>query len=434
MIGNTHMSAEYVWGSGQTSLGIPASLTFTDSGEAAVYVNGTQVPRESFTVEEDEATSALRIVFSAGNAPAAGDRVAVGRDCRAEQPVTLYDYQSYDREVIERMFDRAAEIAGELKEKTSRAVLAPAGTGRDEYDAWVKQVTEPAKSAYDLWREAGNDGSEADFLQSLKGEKGDNGGKGDKGDKGEPGAPASLSIGTVSQGAAAGATITGTAPNQVLNLVLPKGDKGDKGDTGSGSAYTLPVAGDNTLGGVKVSSAEPKILYVAADGTLFIDSKKVSDALVTTQMQTPVAQLDGTPFLTVNHDNTLRVKYSGGKFELGVSTATPAASVQVADGGTVALHPSDAAEAKRFTLAGAATLTLTADSTETPPATASVAYIDLALDVPAAGSVAAGGNVTLADALEAGKRNYCIMRCSAEAGGANLKGTLYVCDAEDLTA
>ena len=41
-----------------------------------------------------------------------------------------------------------------------------------------------------------------------------------------------LSIGSVSSGTTASATITGTAPNQTLNLVLPKGDKGDTGEKG----------------------------------------------------------------------------------------------------------------------------------------------------------------------------------------------------------
>lgn len=44
--------------------------------------------------------------------------------------------------------------------------------------------------------------------------------------------PNTLSIGTVTKGANASATITGDAPNQTLNLVLPKGDKGDEGDPG----------------------------------------------------------------------------------------------------------------------------------------------------------------------------------------------------------
>lgn len=37
-------------------------------------------------------------------------------------------------------------------------------------------------------------------------------------------------------GDTAQATISGDAPNQTLNLVLPKGDKGDKGDTGADGA------------------------------------------------------------------------------------------------------------------------------------------------------------------------------------------------------
>ena len=84
--------------------------------------------------------------------------------------------------------------------------------------------------------------------QGERGSKGDTGAKGDKGDTGEQGpqgekgakgdtGPANtLSIGTVESGSSASATITGTSPNQTLNLTLPKGDKGDKGDTGETGA------------------------------------------------------------------------------------------------------------------------------------------------------------------------------------------------------
>lgn len=57
-----------------------------------------------------------------------------------------------------------------------------------------------------------------------------------RGDKGDP---CSLSIGTVQSGATAAATITGTAPNYVLNISVPKGEigatgpQGPKGDTGA---------------------------------------------------------------------------------------------------------------------------------------------------------------------------------------------------------
>ena len=49
--------------------------------------------------------------------------------------------------------------------------------------------------------------------------------KGQKGDTGSTGASNALSIGTVTSGATPSATITGTSPNQTLNLVLQKGSK-----------------------------------------------------------------------------------------------------------------------------------------------------------------------------------------------------------------
>lgn len=59
---------------------------------------------------------------------------------------------------------------------------------------------------------------------------------------GEPGAPGpanSLTIGTVTDGPAPAATITGTSPNQVLNLVLQRGPAGSPG-----SAVGMPIGGN----------------------------------------------------------------------------------------------------------------------------------------------------------------------------------------------
>lgn len=69
----------------------------------------------------------------------------------------------------------------------------------------------------------------------LQGPAGPQGIQGLKGDTGAPGAtgPSNiLTIGTVTKGTEAEATLTGTSPNQVLNLVLPQGEKGDAGEQG----------------------------------------------------------------------------------------------------------------------------------------------------------------------------------------------------------
>lgn len=59
------------------------------------------------------------------------------------------------------------------------------------------------------------------------------GSKGDTGATGATGPANVLTIGSVTSGKVASATITGEAPNQVLNLVLEKGDKGDTGEKGA---------------------------------------------------------------------------------------------------------------------------------------------------------------------------------------------------------
>ena len=73
--------------------------------------------------------------------------------------------------------------------------------------------------------------------QGIKGDKGDvgetgpQGIQGVKGDTGATGPANTLSIGTVTSGNTASATITGEAPNQELNLVLPKGEDAELPNT-----------------------------------------------------------------------------------------------------------------------------------------------------------------------------------------------------------
>ena len=79
-------------------------------------------------------------------------------------------------------------------------------------------------------------------IDGAKGDKGDKGEKGDTGAKGADGVTPTFEVGTVSTGAAgstATVTITGTAPNYVLNFTIPKGDKGDAGEAGSGGNVDL---------------------------------------------------------------------------------------------------------------------------------------------------------------------------------------------------
>ena len=58
---------------------------------------------------------------------------------------------------------------------------------------------EPGKSAYEIAVEHGFEGSEEEWLESLKGEKGDKGDKGDRGEQGLPGKDGADGFGTEAQ-------------------------------------------------------------------------------------------------------------------------------------------------------------------------------------------------------------------------------------------
>ena len=78
---------------------------------------------------------------------------------------------------------------------------------------------------------------------------------GPQGPIGPDGPANTLKVGTVTSGSTPSATITGTAPSQTISLVLPKGDKGDKG---ADSTVPGPTGPPNalTIGSV-TSSATP---------------------------------------------------------------------------------------------------------------------------------------------------------------------------------
>lgn len=108
--------------------------------------------------------------------------------------------------------------------------------------------------------------------------------QGSKGDIGATGAigPANvLTIGSVTSGKVASATITGEAPNQVLNLVLEKGDKGETGDTGpqgkTGATGETgpqgpqgnPGADAPTITGITIRQSDYHLIVTLSDGTSY---------------------------------------------------------------------------------------------------------------------------------------------------------------------
>lgn len=78
------------------------------------------------------------------------------------------------------------------------------------------------KSAYQVWLEAGNKGTEQEFLKSLEGTEGSPG-------KNALNPNFSVNVTTLEAGSNATATITGTYPNLTINLGIPRGADGEGG-------------------------------------------------------------------------------------------------------------------------------------------------------------------------------------------------------------
>ena len=105
--------------------------------------------------------------------------------------------------------------------------------------------------------------------QGEQGVKGDTGARGEVGPQGETGAtgatgatgpagPANtLTIGTVNSGTEVSATITGEAPNQVLNLVLKQGEQGEQGEAAP------------TITNITIRQSDYHMIVTLSDGTSY---------------------------------------------------------------------------------------------------------------------------------------------------------------------
>ena len=122
---------------------------------------------------------------------------------------------------------------------------------------------EDGKSAYQLAVEAGYEGSETEWLASLKGTDGRNGIDGINGTNGKDGKTpvkgvdyfTTAEINEIEEGAAAKVDLSNYAKTADLSTVATSGSYNDLSDKPSiPEPYELPVASTTALGGVKVGS------------------------------------------------------------------------------------------------------------------------------------------------------------------------------------
>ena len=203
----------------------------------------------------------------------------------------------------------------------------------------------------------------------------------------------SLPTATVTQ-TATGATITVTDKNGTTTANVTNGKDG---------SYTLPAATAETLGGVKVNNSTGA-LKVAQDGLL---------ALL---VSSPEAMKNGATGIAVNLKTNgglmfQTVTYGDPTKALGMS---PKATYNQLSGSSVTITPS--VQPYKLTASGATTLnsSYSFGINDGVVSTGDIAYAEIVIVLGASGSITAGMDLTLVDALVAGKTNYCAVRWEGE--------------------
>lgn len=120
------------------------------------------------------------------------------------------------------------------------------------------------KSAYEIWLELGNEGTEEEFIASLKGPKGDAGPKGASGEPGAPGAKGDKGEpGSDGQDGLPGAKGDKGEPG-ADGATGAKGDKGEPGTPGAKGADGISVTAIEHIMNAGVLES---VAYTMSDGS-----------------------------------------------------------------------------------------------------------------------------------------------------------------------
>ena len=283
---------------------------------------------------------------------------------------------------------------------------------------------------------------------------------GDRGPKGDTGPANTLSIGTVTTGSTASATITGSAPNQTLNLTLPGADltglatvatTGSAADlTGTLSTDRLPASVPLLVGGLIPSSLLPSYCDDVIDGTLatFPATGEAGKIYVNTASTPPsIYRWSGTNYVQIvgSPGSTDAVTEGTTNLYFTAARAAAAAPVQSVAGrtGAVAISASDVSG-----LGSLATMTTSGKAASdaflrgdgawaTPPGTTYTAGAGIKIDgntisctVSSGGTYTAGSGIAIVDGAisaavtQVAGRTGAISLTSSDIGGLGPLATL----------
>lgn len=259
-------------------------------GVASLIVqrNGDAQPYPVTVTEED---GALVWLVSNVDTAVAGEGAAELRYTVGDTIVKSQIYKTRVRETLEdsgetpppayqSWVDEVLQAAADAETAVSKMPYVDETTGNwFKWDATAGAFADTGVAATGPQGEVGPKGDTG--AQGLKGDTGATGPKGDTGATGAIGPANVLTIGSVTSGKVASATITGEAPNQVLNLVLEKGDKGEQGKQGiQGEQGKQGIRGEigpqgnpgadaPTITGITIRQSDYHLIVTLSNGTSY---------------------------------------------------------------------------------------------------------------------------------------------------------------------
>ncbi len=229
----------------------------------------------------------------------------------------------------------------------------------------IGSVTNGANASATITGSAPNQTLNLILPQGAAGATGTTGATGPQGPAGAAGPANTLTIGTVTNGANAGATLTGTAPNQTLNLVLPAGPQGAVGPQGSAGAQGAqgPAGPAGPQGPIGATGAQglpgSSGSYTAGTGINIAGSVINNSGDLSTTNEIQSLSLAGNT-LSISSGNSVTLPTGG-------TTYTAGTGITITSGTIAAVDPSITNEIQSLSLSGN-TLSISGGNSVTLPA------------------------------------------------------------------
>lgn len=224
-----------------------ASTSAASAAESAELTSGYK--QEALAAKADATASATNAKTSETNAKTSADSAGASKEAAQSAATTASNFASAARNSAgeaKTYKDNAKTYMDNAKNYSENVNVFVPSVSSDGVLSWTNRAGLANPASVNIKGDKGDKGDTG--AQGIQGVKGDKGDKGDTGATGAPGTAATITIGSVTTGAAgsnASVSNSGTSTNAVLDFTIPRGNPGADGgvtvDAELSSTSTNPV-------------------------------------------------------------------------------------------------------------------------------------------------------------------------------------------------